>query len=125
MMKFKTKLYEWANKALSKTIPDQVKAFSFNLFETPVGFGIELIGAGSFDENDEDWACDEVFEPTQRQLDIPIAYSGKNWEQCLKKMKTLVLQYLNSNEPGAVILNKAQGVGIGFVDGNLELLKKP
>lgn len=124
-MNFEKTFREWANKSLAEKIPANVKAFSFNLYETGVDFGIELIGAGSFDVNDPDWATDEVFEPSQRRLEIPVSFSGETWEQCLENMRKLVFSYLNSNEPGAKVLNQGQGVGIGFVDGDLRLLKTP
>ncbi|MBB5320167.1 hypothetical protein [Marinobacter oulmenensis] len=123
-MDFEQTLYEWINKSLVNGVPSQVKAFSFNLYETGSNFGIELIGASEFDEADPDWACEEVFEPEQRQLDIPLAYSGENWEQCLENMKSALSGYLQTNEPGAKVLKQAQGVGIGFVDGDLEVLTK-
>lgn len=121
-MSFEQKFREWANRSLAEEIPSKVKAFSFNLYETGAEFAVELIGAGSFDADDSDWACDEVFEPIQRQLPIPVAFSGREWEQCLQSMRKLVSVYLDSNEPGAKVLRKAQGVGIGFVDGDMHLL---
>jgi hypothetical protein len=124
-MNFEQAFREWANRSLTEKIPAEVKAFSFNLYETGVDFGVELIGASHFDVSDSDWACDEVFEPSQRRLEIPLAFSGEKWEQCLDNMRKLVSSYLNSNEPGAKVLNQAQGVGIGFVDGELHLLKRP
>ena len=36
--------------------------FFFNIYEDGGNtFSIELIGAGSFDKGNSDWACDEVF----------------------------------------------------------------
>ena len=88
-------------------------------------FGIELIGAERFDLEDEDWACDEVWSPSQRQLSIPIEYSGDNWEECLERMKILTTSYLDSQSVDAEKLKSRKGVGIGFVDGNLEILLHP
>jgi len=123
-MEFEASIYQWVNESLANGLPLKVKAFSFNLYETGVNFGIELVGTSEFDEEDADWACEEVFEPKQRQIDIPLSYSGETWQQCLEKMKSLMLVYLETNELGAVVLKQAQGVGIGFVDGDLELLTK-
>jgi len=67
---FEKNFEEWLEESLEQDIPDKVKAFSFNLYESSLRegyeFGIELIGAYRFDLNDEDWACDEVWEPPQR-----------------------------------------------------------
>ncbi|BCV35900.1 hypothetical protein [Shewanella chilikensis] len=123
-MEFESRLFEWINQALADGMPPRVKAFNFNLFETGPDFGIELIGSSEFDEADSDWACEEVFEPKQRQLRIPLSYSGGDWEQCLESMKAAIQVYLQTDEPGAAILHQAEGIGIGFVDGDLELVAR-
>ena len=52
----------WLDKALSVTLPDGIEAFCFNIYEDGGNtFSIELIGTGSFDKGNSDWACDEVF----------------------------------------------------------------
>ena len=45
-------------------MPPQVKAFSFNLYETSTNFAVELIGTSEFDEKDTDGVCKEIFEKT-------------------------------------------------------------
>lgn len=124
---FKSQFLDWLNQGLSENIPNEVVAFSFNLYlpagETGIKFGIEIIGAASFDVDDEDWACDEIWQSKQRWLSIPIEYSGDDWEQCLEVMSQLVVTILESNEPCAIALN-SKLIGIGFVDGNLTLIRK-
>ena len=121
-MDFERKFQNWLDEALKEPIPSSVKAFSFNLFEyhqTPeVMFGVELVGTSTFDETNSDWACDEVWEPRTRSLEIPLTFSTRNWEECLKKIKLQVINYLNAES----LLNGKFGVGIGFVDGDLELI---
>ena len=64
-MDFENTFESWLSNSLSQEIPDSVRAFSFNLYEPAlvddVKFGVELIGAESFNEDDSDWACDEVW----------------------------------------------------------------
>ncbi len=92
-MKFDQQFENWVKKSLNSELPNNIKAFSFNLYEPAlvegVKFGIELIGAGAFDLENPDWACEEVWKPENRQLFIPIKYSGDTWELCLEKMKWL------------------------------------
>lgn len=124
-MDFEVEFCAWVDRFLGNEVPVVVKAFSFNLFEYPeileIKFGIELIGASYFDANDPDWPCEEVWEPEQRSLEIPKKFSGRYWEDCLTLMKALVLKVLG-NERASKILKSRLGVGIGFIDGDFEVL---
>ena len=125
-MSFETIFQIWLEDSFSHGLPPEVKAISFNLFE-PASFkikrfGIEIIGAGSFDSKNSDWACDEVWQPEQRQLEIPADYSGADWGACLSRMTYLVEKNLASNTAISSTLKSTQGVGIGFTDGELVLL---
>ena len=128
-MDFENEYVTWLTSGLNEEVPIEVKAFSLNLFEPAlidgVKFGIELIGAERFDPLDEDWACDEIWNPSLRRLNIPIQYSGENWEECLEKMKALTNDFLDTQSIAAQVLQSKEGVGIGFVDGNLDILWQP
>ncbi len=122
---FETKFEDWLEKAFEFDIPVEVAAFSFNLFEGGSDmFGIEIIGASEFDLKNEDWACEEIWEPSQRTLSIPIEYSGEDWQRCLEVMRNLVVKFLSTNKNSARKLKSRNGIGIGFVDGNLEIIWK-
>lgn len=128
-MDFEQKLKCWLDDSLAQDVPASVKAFSLNLYEPAlvdgVKFGIELVGTGTFDEKDSDWACDEVWEPNPRGINIPIEYSGDEWEQCLQRLKALLVQLLGTDSASIRTLKSKQGVGLGFVDGDLEIIWKP
>lgn len=85
-------------------------------------FGIEMVGTASFDEDDSDWACDEVWGPEVRQTPIPKQFSGDDWEECLINVKSLLQSYIKSHSGTEKF---KQGVGIGFVDGEIEVLWQP
>ena len=125
-MIFEKTFEEWLANSLNACLPKEIKAFSFNLFEPAfnegIKFGIELVGTGKFDENDQDWACDEIWEPIERTLFIPESYSTLEWEVCLVKMKTLIENVLKSNSDIAEKLEQKEAVGIGFVNGDLQLI---
>lgn len=127
-MQFEECFASWLNDCLGQQIPEEVCAFNFNLYEiagTPdQGFGVELIGAGQFDERDPDWPCDEVWETAERGITIPGNYSGHNWESCLAAARQLVLHELEPASAAANMLKTAEGIGIGFVDGDLEVIWK-
>lgn len=44
-------------------LPKDIVALNFGLYEP---YGIELIGAKEYNAEDDDWACEEDFEPNQR-----------------------------------------------------------
>ncbi len=127
-MQFEEIFAAWLDESLAEPIPANVVAFSFNLFQPAfvenVKFGIELIGAGIFDEKDPDWPCDEVWEPSARGINIPVEFSGEDWEACLSKMTRLLLQQLKSNTRAGRRLVDSSGIGIGFVDGDLQVIWK-
>lgn len=112
---------DWLDKNLPDSISESVIAFSFNLYETSNGFGIELVGAGTFDLDDPDWACDEVWELEPRGIDLPTDMTGDSWEKCLENMKSNLQDYISNGSKSAV-LKSVSGIGIGFVDGDMEVL---
>jgi len=125
-MSFEDEFSRWIDDSLAGDTPKSVKAFCFSLYEpaglTGVKFGVELIGAGRFDENDPDWACDEVWDPQVRGVPIPKKYSGQSWESCLQKIKTLLLRKLSTNSRSVDRLKSSEAIGVGFVDGDLEVI---
>ncbi len=128
-MTFEDHFSAWLTNSIGQTIPGTVKAFCFNLNE-PAGvkgvkFGIELVGTNSFDEDDPDWGCDEAWSPQPRSIPIPLDYSGRTWEECLEKMKDMVGRTLLQETQTTRRLKASDGIGIGFVDGDLEIIWKP
>lgn len=128
-MDFPTQFEEWLSAALAAGVPSEVKAFSFNLFEPAlvpgVKFGIEVVGTNAFDPINPDWACEEVWEPSVRRLDIPVSFSGQNWEECLASTQSLVQSVLEKDSQASMQLKSRLGVGIGFVDGDLHVIPSP
>ncbi|MBR4268756.1 MAG: hypothetical protein IKQ47_03090 [Prevotella sp.] len=114
-----SELETWLNEILQMTIPDDVVAFCFNLYEdVNKSWTLELIGANSFDASDSDWACNEVF--TTR--DKPLTWNdNKECQDVLMMVKKLLKDYLEKGEYGNV-LKERKGLAVGFTDGDLILL---
>ena len=110
---------KWVDTALAVELPENIEAFCFNLYEKGNNvYAVEIIGSPTFDETDEDWACDEVFNNRA----YPLCWkSNKSWEGALEDTKSLVKRYLKEGKYASLLLSK-KGVGVGFVDGNIELL---
>ena len=110
---------KWVDTALSVELPENIEAFCFNLYEKGNNvYAVEIIGSPTFDETDENWACDEVFN----NRGYPLCWkSDKSWEGVLEDTVALVKRYLKEGKYASLLLSK-KGVGVGFVDGNIELL---
>lgn len=105
-------------------LPSDVVAVNFNLYEgADQTYDIQLIGIDTFNEKDEDWACEEIFTTGENVFLLPKTNSIKNWEDGLSFIRKMVEKYLE-NGKYANILKGLQAVGIGFVDGDIELLYK-
>jgi hypothetical protein len=100
-----------------------IAAFAFNLYESRGAHHMELIGAASFDEEDPDWACDDVFMSPDR-FALPHTVVGKGWEEGQAGAEELIRKYLESSRPGAEILKSGEAVAVGFVDGDLSVVWK-
>ena len=111
----------WLNDVLKDNLSDNIVAINFNLYEDENDkWSIELVGTSSFDENDEDWACDEVF--TTR--DNPYVLEMKSdWEGIQGIFIDKINNYLD-NGKYADKLKHYKAVAIGFVDGDLSIIYK-
>ncbi len=84
-------------------------------------WSLELVGCSSFDPNDDDWACDEVTDLGTRDNPFTWEFAG-DWEDVLVDMGAKLTKYLET-EGGSEKLMKLDGVAVGFVDGDLVILK--
>jgi hypothetical protein len=110
----------WAEKALAGNIPKEVVAFSFNLYEAPRSFQMEVIGTSHYDAKNQDWACDEMFVRRDPLLNLPYSAVGSSWQRCLESAVGMVGRYLANRESrGSNRLRLAEAVTVGFVDGDL------
>ena len=115
------KIETWLNNVLGQKIPSEVKAFCFNLYEDGnEDWSMELVGTGTFDLDDEDWACDEITDFGTREE--PLSWNEEaDWNEVLSDVASVLKQYLE-NGLYADVLKSCAGVAVGFTDGNLEIL---
>ncbi|WP_196803004.1 hypothetical protein [Butyrivibrio sp. MC2013] len=112
---------EWLNGYLEKGIPQEVVAVNFNIYEeTGNNWSIEIVGTGSFDEEDEDWACDEITDFGSRE-NLFTMESDEEWEAVLGNVIGIIKEYLEKGKY-ASSLKGLTAVGTGFVDGDIEIL---
>lgn len=112
---------EWLDVVLETDIPAEVVAFGFNLYEDiNHDWSMELIGTSKFDVDDEDWLCNEVTDLDTREN--PLQWHRETGcEEILNDIVSALKEYLK-NGKYADILKAKSGVGVGFVDGNIEIL---
>ena len=115
------KVSEWIDGVLSDGVPDEAVAFCFNLYENDEYYwSMELIGAGRFDPDDQDWACDEVTDFNSRES-LFTFQAECEWDEALQTMIDILKKYLNDGKY-ADLLKSREGVGVGFVDGDIEII---
>jgi hypothetical protein len=119
--KLQRAFHSWADKALARPIPKGTVAFHFNLYEGEDSFHVQLIGSGEFSRDDPDWPCDETFTTGEDIFELPYSVVGTEWEGCLEIAKAAVVEYIAAGGK-ATVLRASKGVGIGFVDGDVEVV---
>ena len=104
---------EWLDVILNMELPENLLAFCFNLYEEENNvWEIELIGSSEFDETDEDWACNEVFDSRE----YPCRWQEEaEWEDIHNKIETYIRQYLFTGRCSD-ILKAYEAVAMGFVE---------
>jgi hypothetical protein len=122
-MDFSEILNSWIISALTQHDLGAVRGFAFNLIEpSSGGFGIELIGTDEFSLEDPDWACAEIFVANPRSINIPDDIHDGTWQSCLEAVKLTLTKLLQSGFKSSSLLQQADGIGVGFVDGDLLII---
>lgn len=114
----------WINNVLINNPQINIQAFNFNLYEGSNGtYDIQLVGTDQFDEDDPDTFCKESFSTKENICYISRAHDIKQWEDGLNYLKKIILKYLKEGKYSNLLKSKI-AVGIGFVDGDIELIYK-
>lgn len=79
---------------------------------------LNWLGQQVFDEDDDDWACDEVFSNRETPL---VWEENADWETILSKVQEFIRRYLEHGEYSD-LMKENQAVAVGFVDGDLEIV---
>lgn len=108
----------WADSVFENEFPNCTVAINFNLYEESEQdtYSIQIIGTEKFDE--DDWACYETYTSGE---DLYYWTEEGDWEKALETALENVKKYLSESTYSEKI-KKYQGVGIGFVDGDIEII---
>ena len=114
---------KWLDGLLEKTdIPADTKAFNFNLYEEEDNiYSIQLIASDRFDPTDDEWACYEIWTSEEDLFFVDTSDEDDRSREKFEEFATdMISDYLKSND----VLNH-KPVGIGFVDGDLNIIFIP
>lgn len=111
----------WIDNALSREVPGDVAAFCFNLYEDgEYKWSMEIVGSERFDLDDEDWPCHEVTDFGTRE-ELLVWQKHAEWNVILDDIISVLKEYLEKGKYADILKGKS-GVGVGFVDGSIEVL---
>jgi len=80
-----------------------------------------MIGSDKFDEDDSDWACNEIFTTREDIFYFQRTSDIAEWEEGLKYVISMVKKYLQTGNYSN-ILKTYKAIGVGFVDGDIEII---
>lgn len=115
---------EWLDDVIPNDLPEGTAALSFNVYEDHDNYwSCEVVATNEFDAEDEtgDWACCEISHFDTREDKLFAWQQFDEFDVILEKLKYALSRYLENGKK-AGIMKETAGVGIGFVDGDLELV---
>ena len=117
----KDRILDWLSRLDEREmVPEEISALYVGMFETPEGYSLYLTGAVEYDA-DDDWACDQDYEPAEKYLPLPTSEIGEmGWEEFRKEAIAAVSEYIHKF-PDSKMFNRI--VAAGFDDGDLERIK--
>ena len=110
--------------ALHNKLPQDIKALNFDLFETGEpgnAYAVNLTGAKVYESDDDDWACEEDFVPSQRYAPALNVPSSVEWNEFLDAM-VIILRDIIAQTNGLPLWN-VKHITTGFSDGDLAVVK--
>lgn len=112
---------EWLDSLDLEDMPESIIAYNINLYEGDETYDLQLIGSDEFDKDDPDWACSEVYSSEEEICYIEMTDEVGGWENAQKQFAQCIKEYLEDGKY-ADVLKAAKAIGIGFVDGDIELI---
>ena len=116
---------QWITQIIVNEKPNRkIKGYFFGIFETGEDeYMMYLAGSREFDVEDDDWACNNDFEPNDKYLPLPQC-KGFEWKDVLNQVIEMLQKFIVSDIYKNSFFEKAQGIGTGFDDGSLVLIKQ-
>ncbi len=125
MLKFENILKGWIKEISDEEIvPENIQALNFGIFESENGYTVYLTGSMEYDNEDDDWACNEDFVPNNRYLEFNgEEISNLDWEDFQNLMVESLKSIISSKEISEYKILNVDNIAIGFDDGELVKVK--
>lgn len=109
-----------------ETLPNDIIALNFNLWEAVEENGqscytLELTGSKQYDAENDDWACEEDFDPRERNCDALQLSSEIPWEEVLNGLVEVLKEL--KKELKVISLFQVKHITVGFAEGDLIVIK--
>jgi hypothetical protein len=123
MTSLRTRFEAWLDGHLVAAKASKSVAYNFHLYEYENSFGMQLVGVITYDQDDPFDYDDEVFSSKEDIFMLPRTDAKDNWRKGLKLGSDLVRKYLDHGRY-AHQLTSSHLVGVGFVDGDIEIIHR-
>lgn len=123
LVAMRASIFAWLDRlSAQERLPDDIAGVLVGLFESNKGYALYLTGSRTFDEEDRDWSCNWDFEPRDKCLYLTDeTLNDMKWDAFLAETICIIQEYL-AEKPES-LLAQAKHVGVGFDEGDLEILK--
>lgn len=118
------------NKWMSRIVikenpPNNIIAYNVGLIETRSGYSAYFMGSKSYNQNNDDWACDfGDYQPYNMYLNLSrTELKEEKWELIHEKISEYMKSFLKTNEAKTSFLSNAVAITVGFDDGDLERIR--
>ncbi|CAL2076446.1 hypothetical protein [Tenacibaculum sp. 190524A05c] len=113
--------YKWISEIDQKEgFNKEIQAFHFGIIEGENGYFLYLTGSKEYSLDNDDWACNDDFEPEEKYFALPGDLTkDKNWQDILKISSDFLYNYTQSKEFSNSIFKNAVAITTGFDDGGL------
>lgn len=109
-----------------ESVPDDIVALNFNIWEAAEETGascytLELTGSRHYDPQNDDWACEEDFEPRERNCDSLQISSKLPWEDVQNTLAEVISDLKDELHDTSIF--RVPHITVGFADGELIVIK--
>lgn len=119
------KICKWIQRiAEQEQVPTDIIAFNFGMFESENGYTVYLIGSKEYDANDDDWACNDDFEPKEKYLELSCQrVRDMAWEEFQNSVILTIADCIGNADEHIANLFDNRIITAGFDDGNQTRIK--